>query len=101
MQYKKGIRPDEDRLYPATDDVPMDFYDASCIEDPDLRRKALDDLLVPLGHEPGMDVKEIPLHGMRKNDYTPFEFLNFTDEEIIHHLTQKVGPLPILALPYE
>lgn len=75
----------------------MDFYDASSLEDPVERRRALDDLLVPLGHAPGSEVEEIPLHGMRKNDYTPFEYLSFLDEEIVHHINVQVCFPPLMT----
>ena len=90
LQHRPGVHPEQERLYPATDDKPIDFADTISIEDPEARQKALDDLLVPLGHAPGTDVVEIPLHGMRKNDYTPFEFLDFTEDEIAHHLNIQV-----------
>lgn len=90
LQWRPENYPDAEQLYPATEDKPMDFADAVSIEDPELRQRALDELLVPLGHQPGSQVVEIPLHGMRKNDYTPYEYLDWTDDEIAHHLNITV-----------
>ena len=82
-----------DRLYPAIDDKPFNLDEVMAIKDAKEKQKALDDLLIPWGYPPGSRIVEEPMHSMRRNQYTPFEFLDFSDDEIAHHVSIQVGPV--------
>ncbi|KAK9785177.1 hypothetical protein WJX73_001919 [Symbiochloris irregularis] len=88
MLYADEPPPKRQTLHPDTSDMPQEWSYVNYIADPEERKRTIDQFLRDA--RTGDAALDLPLNSYNNTAYVPFEFLDFSPEEVLHHVEIQV-----------